>query len=123
MQTNNLLLATIFFMDFLKNLNPKQIEAVKTTDGAVLILAGAGSGKTRALTCRIAYLIKEKGIKPHQILAVTFTNNAAQEMKERLEKILGQAAQNLWLGTFHSTGLRILRQDGCCIGYDSNFVV
>ena len=110
-------------MDFLKNLNPKQIEAVKTTDGAVLILAGAGSGKTRALTCRIAYLIKEKGIKPHQILAVTFTNKAAQEMKERLEKILGQAAQNLWLGTFHSTGLRILRQDGCCIGYDSNFVV
>ncbi|MBI5682900.1 MAG: UvrD-helicase domain-containing protein [Deltaproteobacteria bacterium] len=110
-------------MDFLKNLNPKQIEAVKTIDGAVLILAGAGSGKTRALTCRIAYLIKEKGVKPHQILAVTFTNKAAQEMKERLEKILGHAGQGLWLGTFHSTGLRILRQDGGHIGYDSNFIV
>lgn len=110
-------------MDFFKNLNPKQTEAVKITDGPVLILAGAGSGKTRALTYRIAYLIREKGIKPHQILAVTFTNKAAKEMKERLEKIMGHTAQNLWLGTFHSTGLRILRQDGSHIGYDSNFIV
>lgn len=110
-------------MDFLKNLNPKQKEAVLHTDGPTLILAGAGSGKTRVLTHRIAHLIKEKNILPQKILAVTFTNKASQEMKERLEKILGASAHGLWLGTFHSTGLRILRQDGHHIGFDKDFIV
>lgn len=110
-------------MDFLKSLNPKQKEAVLHTDGPILILAGAGSGKTRVLTHRIAYLIKEKNILPQKILAVTFTNKASQEMKERLEKLIGATAHGLWLGTFHSTGLRILRQDGHCIGFDKDFIV
>ncbi|MBI5894283.1 MAG: UvrD-helicase domain-containing protein [Deltaproteobacteria bacterium] len=110
-------------MDSLKNLNPKQKEAVLHTDGPTLILAGAGSGKTRVLTHRIAYLLKEKNILPQKILAVTFTNKASQEMKERLEKLIGAIAHGLWLGTFHSTGLRILRQDGHSIGFDKDFIV
>ncbi|MBI3397973.1 MAG: UvrD-helicase domain-containing protein [Deltaproteobacteria bacterium] len=110
-------------MDILRHLNPQQSNAVKKTDGPILILAGAGSGKTRVLTHRIAYLIREKDISPFNILAVTFTNKAAGEMKERLEKILGPKAKDLLLGTFHSTGLRILRKDGHNIGIDPNFVV
>ncbi|MBI5328382.1 MAG: DNA helicase PcrA [Deltaproteobacteria bacterium] len=110
-------------MDILKHLNPQQSDAVKKTDGPILILAGAGSGKTRVLTHRIAHLIKDKNIPPQKILAVTFTNKAAGEMKERLEKILGSKAKDLWLGTFHSTGLRILRKDGHNIGIAPNFIV
>src|SRR3989338_9004426 len=110
-------------MDILKHLNPQQADAVQKTDGPILILAGAGSGKTRVLTHRIAYLIKEKGIPPQNILAVTFTNKAAGEMNERLEKILGPKAKDLLLGTFHSTGLRILRKNGYHICIDPNFIV
>jgi len=110
-------------MEILSRLNPRQIDAVTRTDGPILILAGAGSGKTRVLTHRIAYLIKEKGIPPQNILAVTFTNKASGEMRERLEKILGPLAENIWLGTFHSIGLRILRKDGYHIGIDPNFIV
>ena len=110
-------------MEILKHLNPRQIDAVTRTDGPILILAGAGSGKTRVLTYRMAYLITEKGISPYNILSVTFTNKAAGEMKERLEKILGPKAKDLWLGTFHSTGLRILRKDGHNLGIDPNFIV
>lgn len=110
-------------MEILKHLNPQQADAVKKTDGPVLILAGAGSGKTRVLTYRIAYLIMGKAIPPHNILAVTFTNKAAGEMKERLEKILGPMARDLLLGTFHSNGLRILRKDGHYIGIDPNSIV
>ncbi len=110
-------------MEILSRLNPRQIDAVTRTDGPILILAGAGSGKTRVLTHRIAYLIKEKGISPQNILAVTFTNKASGEMRERLEKILGPLAENIWLGTFHSIGLRILRKDGYHIGIDPNFIV
>jgi len=110
-------------MEILKHLNPQQADAVTKTDGPILILACAGSGKTRVLTYRIAYLIMAKRISPHNILAVTFTNKAAGEMKERLGKILGSKTNDIMLGTFHSTGLRILRKDGYYIGIDPNFIV
>ena len=97
--------------NLLENLNEQQVESVKTTRGALLILAGAGSGKTKVLTSRIAYMIKN-GIKAHNILAVTFTNKAAKEMRERLSAILGEdVVKYMWVGTFHSICGRILRQD------------
>src|SRR5437879_3581219 len=100
-------------MDLLSSLNPQQIEAVKTTEGPLLIIAGAGSGKTRVVTVRIAYLISEKHIPPHNILAVTFTNKAAGEMRVRVEELLkGQRLQSAPLiSTFHSLCVRMLRQD------------
>ena len=110
-------------MDVLAELNPAQREAVETIDGPLLIVAGPGSGKTRVITHRIAYLIKVCGINPHRIMAVTFTNKAAREMAERLEKLLGQAAGDLTLGTFHAICARILRQEGKVIGLDSKFVI
>jgi len=110
-------------MDVLAELNPAQREAVEIIDGPLLIVAGPGSGKTRVITHRVAYLIKVCGIKPHHIMAVTFTNKAAREMAERLEKLLGQTAEALTLGTFHAICARILRQEGKAIGLDSRFVI
>ena len=95
----------------LAELNDPQREAVETVDGPLLILAGAGSGKTRVLTRRIAHLIGNRDVSPSRILAMTFTNKAAKEMRERVEKALGNDAAGLWLGTFHSTCVRILRRD------------
>ncbi|MCL5934933.1 MAG: UvrD-helicase domain-containing protein, partial [Firmicutes bacterium] len=121
-------------------LNPVQREAVKHTGGPLLILAGAGSGKTRVLTSRVAYLIQERGVKPYNILAITFTNKAAGEMKERVQHLLGQDARDIWVSTFHSGCNRILRREignlnsvgvqssyansaGNQGGYDSNFAI
>ena len=106
----------------LKDLNPAQQEAVSHTEGPLLILAGAGSGKTRVLTYRIAFLLS-KGVPPAQILAVTFTNKAAQEMKERVVNLVGPVAERIWISTFHAACVRILRQDGACLGLDTNFVI
>ena len=110
-------------MDVLAELNPAQKQAVETIDGPLLIIAGPGSGKTRVITHRIAYLIKVCGINPHRIMAVTFTNKAAREMRERLEKLLGQTTEALTLGTFHAICARILRREGKAIGLDSRFVI
>jgi DNA helicase-2/ATP-dependent DNA helicase PcrA len=110
-------------MDVLAELNPAQKQAVETIEGPLLIVAGPGSGKTRVITHRIAYLIKVCGISPHRIMAVTFTNKAAREMAERLEKLLGQTAEALTLGTFHAICARILRKEGKAIGLDSRFVI
>ena len=107
----------------LSTLNDRQKEAVLTTEGALLILAGAGSGKTRVLIHRIAYLIEEKGVYPWNILAVTFTNKAANEMRERVDKIVGSAGEQVWVATFHSTCVRILRRYIDCIGYENNFTI
>jgi DNA helicase-2/ATP-dependent DNA helicase PcrA len=110
-------------MDILATLNPAQREAVEAIKGPVLILAGPGSGKTRVITHRVAYLVKLCGVSPHHIMAVTFTNKAAREMKERLEQLLGQAVEALTLGTFHAICARILRREGKAIGLDSSFVI
>lgn len=114
-------------MEILKGLNAPQQEAVRHTDGPVLILAGAGSGKTKALTHRIAYLISEQGIWPNQILAVTFTNKAAREMRFRLGQLLDENSERRdfmpWMGTFHSICVRLLRMDGAAIGIQPNFVI
>jgi len=110
-------------MDILATLNPAQREAVEAIKGPVLILAGPGSGKTRVITHRVAYLVKLCGVGPHHIMAVTFTNKAAREMRERLEQLLGQAVEALTLGTFHAICARILRRDGKAIGLESSFVI
>ena len=104
-------------------LNPMQLEAVRCTEGPLLILAGAGSGKTRVLTHRVAYLIEEKAVNPWNILAITFTNKAAGEMKERVEKLVGFGAQSIWVATFHSTCVRILRRFADRLGYDVGFTI
>ena len=106
-----------------KGLNPEQKKAVRTTDGPLLIMAGAGSGKTRVLTHRIAYLMVEKGVAPWSILAITFTNKAAREMKDRIGNLLGPDAEDIWISTFHSMCVRILRRDIDRIGYSRNFTI
>ncbi|EOR21524.1 MAG: DNA helicase PcrA [Niallia nealsonii] len=107
----------------LNGLNPEQKEAVKATDGPLLIMAGAGSGKTRVLTQRIAYLMVEKGVNPYNILAITFTNKAAKEMRQRIAAVLGGASEEIWISTFHSMCVRILRKDIDRIGYNRNFTI
>ena len=104
-------------------LNPMQQEAVYYTEGPLLILAGAGSGKTRVLTHRIAYLIEEKGINPWNIMAITFTNKAANEMRERVDKIVGFGSDSIWVSTFHSSCVRILRRFIDRLGYGTNFTI
>ena len=104
-------------------LNDKQFEGVQQTEGPVLLLAGAGSGKTRVLTHRIAYLIEEKNVNPYNILAITFTNKAAEEMRERVDHIVSFGAQSVWVSTFHSLCVRILRRYIKELDYDTNFTI
>src|ERR1700758_5136058 len=106
-----------------EELSAAQLAAVEHTDGPCLIFAGAGSGKTRVLTHRIAYLLEEKKVFPDRILAVTFTNKAAGEMKARLERMVGAPARDLWVGTFHAMCVRMLRRDGKKIGIAGNFAI
>lgn len=108
---------------YLAGLNPMQRQAVETLDGPVLVLAGAGTGKTRALTARIAHLLAAGKAAPHQILAVTFTNKAAREMKDRVERLLGYPVEAMWLGTFHAIGVRILRRHAELVGLKSGFTI
>ena len=110
-------------MDVLEGLNPAQREAVETIEGPLLILAGPGSGKTRVIAHRVTYLIKVCGVNPRRIMAVTFTNKAAREMRERLHHLLGRSVEALTLGTFHAICARILRREGKGIGVDSHFVI
>ena len=109
--------------NILDGLNNKQYEAVVNTDGPCLVIAGAGSGKTKVLTHKIAYLLEEKNIKPWNILAITFTNKAANEMKTRVEGLVGEAAKDMWIGTFHSICVKILRRFIDRIGYDTSFII
>ena len=109
--------------DLIEGLNDKQKEAVLETEGPCLVIAGAGSGKTKVLTHKIAYLMTEKYIKPWNILAITFTNKAANEMKQRVENLVGEAAKDMWIGTFHSICVRILRKNIDRIGFDSSFLI
>ena len=109
--------------EILKGLNDKQYEAVTNVDGPCLVIAGAGSGKTKVLTHKIAYLMGEKGVKPWNILAITFTNKAANEMKERIANLVGDVSKDLWMGTFHSICVRILRRFIDRIGFDSSFII
>lgn len=110
-------------MNISEGMNSRQMEAVEHTEGPLLILAGAGSGKTRVLTHRIAYLIEEKQVPPYQIMAITFTNKAAQEMRERVDRIVSFGAEQVWVSTFHSSCVRILRRYADRIGYGNNFTI
>ncbi len=110
-------------MSIYDTLNPEQMEAVQHVEGPLLILAGAGSGKTRVLTHRIAYLIDKVNVNPWNILAITFTNKAAKEMRERIDNIIGYGSENIWVSTFHSTCVRILKRYIDRIGYDRNFTI
>ena len=109
--------------ELLAGLNPAQREAVLHVDGPLLVVAGAGSGKTRVLTHRVAHLIRAHGVKPNEILAITFTNKAATEMRERLERILGRTARAIWILTFHAACGRILRREAERLGYRSSFTI
>jgi len=110
-------------MDLLEGLNDKQKEAVISTEGPCLVIAGAGSGKTKVLTHKIAYIIEQNEIKPWNILAITFTNKAAKEMKERITNLIGDISNDMWIGTFHSICIKILRKYIDRIGYNSDFVI
>ena len=110
-------------MSIYDTLNEQQQQGVFTTEGPVLILAGAGSGKTRVLTHRTAYLIEEKGVNPYNIMAITFTNKAAGEMRERIDDMVGYGSESIWVATFHSTCVRILRRYINRLGYDTNFTI
>ena len=110
-------------MNLTDSLNTQQREAVLATEGPLLILAGAGSGKTRVLTQRTAYLIEEKGINPYHIMAITFTNKAAGEMRDRIDRLVGYGSESIWVSTFHSTCVRILRRYIDRLGYDNNFTI
>lgn len=110
-------------MSIYDTLNEQQKLGVMTTEGPVLILAGAGSGKTRVLTHRTAYLIEEKGVNPYNIMAITFTNKAAGEMRGRIDALVGYGSESIWVSTFHSTCVRILRRHIDRIGYDTNFTI
>lgn len=110
-------------MSIYDSLNPEQRKAVEHDKGPLLILAGAGSGKTRVLTHRIAYLIEERDVNPYHIMALTFTNKAAREMRERVDRIVGYGAENIWVSTFHSTCVRILRRYAESIGFDRSFTI
>ena len=105
------------------DLNDPQKEAVKTLEGPLLVLSGAGTGKTRVLTARLANLLYSKLTNPWNIIAVTFTNKAAKEMKSRLESLIGPSANSVWLGTFHSIAAKILRQNADIIGLNSNYTI
>ena len=109
--------------EILEGLNDKQYEAVVNTEGPCLVIAGAGSGKTKVLTHKIAYLIGEKNVLPWEIIAITFTNKAANEMKERIANLVGETAKDIWMGTFHSICVRILRRFIDRIGFDSSFII
>jgi DNA helicase-2/ATP-dependent DNA helicase PcrA len=109
--------------DLLQGLNPAQLEAVTHTDGPLLVVAGAGSGKTRVLTHRIAHLIEEHRVSPFQVLAITFTNKAAAEMRERVGRLVGPVAEKMWVSTFHSACVRILRRDAQLLGFPSTFTI
>src|SRR5215831_7887144 len=108
---------------YLADLNAAQREAVLSTEGPLLVIAGAGSGKTRVLTYRVAHLLATQGVKPNEILAITFTNKAAGEMRERLSRMLGGVARAIWILTFHSACGRILRREAPRLGYRSNFTI
>src|SRR5436190_5740101 len=110
-------------MDYLDKLNPPQLEGVINTEGPCMLIAGAGSGKTRVLTYRIAHLMQSKGVDPFNIMALTFTNKAAHEMRERIERVVGVDARNLWMGTFHSIFARILRAEAHHLGYPRSFTI
>ncbi|HVW90029.1 MAG TPA: UvrD-helicase domain-containing protein, partial [Gaiellaceae bacterium] len=116
-------MATIEPQSYLADLNPAQREAVLTVEGPLLVIAGAGSGKTRVLTYRVAHLLAAHGVKPNEILAITFTNKAAGEMKERVERTVGNVARAIWIMTFHSACGRILRREAERLGYRSNFTI
>ena len=109
--------------NYLQGLNKQQRIAVETLDGPVLVLSGAGTGKTRVLTTRIAHLLVTGKSKPWNIMAVTFTNKAAKEMRERLENLIGPSVNNIWLGTFHSIAARILRENAELVSLKSNFTI
>lgn len=109
--------------ELLTGLNDKQQEAVRQTQGPLLVIAGAGSGKTRVLTHRVAYLIEAIGVNPWNVLAITFTNKAAREMRERVGQLLGEAAQDVWVSTFHALCVRILRRDIEKLGYQRTFTI
>src|SRR5262245_57015939 len=110
-------------MDLLATLNPEQREAVLHISGPLLILAGAGSGKTRVITSRAAYLVGDHHAQPHEVLAVTFTNKAAEEMRARVEALLGADCSRMWLSTFHSMCARLLRREAPAIGISRDFVI
>src|SRR6185436_11427254 len=109
--------------EYLETLNDPQREGVVNTEGPCMLIAGAGSGKTRVLTYRIAHLIKHHNVDPFNIMALTFTNKAAKEMRDRVESVVGNDARNLWMGTFHSVFARMLRAEAHLLGYPSNFTI